>query len=128
MLFALKHFGFNDSFLYCVNTMYIDTCVINNGWIAEMFKNTRGFRQAFSLSAFLFVLSVEITVLRIRMIKIEKGLSLINSSVYVISRNHGTENSNNKNRKEFQVKIDEINHNIKISQLACNTTLFITQN
>ena len=60
--------------------MYIDhdiqTCVINNGWIAEMFKNTRGFRQAFSLSAFLFVLSVEITVLRIRMIKIEKGSKL----------------------------------------------------
>jgi hypothetical protein len=62
------------------------------------------------------------------MIKIEKGLSLISSSVCAISRNHGTENSNNKNRKEFQVKIDEINHSIKISQLACNTTLFITQN
>jgi hypothetical protein len=31
---------------------------------------------------------------------------------------------NNKNIKGFQVKIDEINHSIKISQLADDTTLF----
>ena len=50
-----------------------------------------------SLVALLFVLSVEIMALRIR---------------------------NNKNIKGFQVKIDEINHSIKISQLADDTTLF----
>ena len=50
-----------------------------------------------SLSALLFVLSVEIMALRIR---------------------------HNKNIKGFQVKIDEINHSIKISQLADDTTLF----
>ena len=49
------------------------------------------------LSALLFVLSVEIMALRIR---------------------------NNKNMKGFQVKIDEINHSIKISQLADDKTLF----
>ena len=32
---------------------------------------------------------------------------------------------NNKNIKGFKVKIDEINHSIKISQLADDTTLFI---
>jgi hypothetical protein len=31
---------------------------------------------------------------------------------------------NDKNIKGFQVKIDEINHSIKISQLADDTTLF----
>ena len=31
---------------------------------------------------------------------------------------------NNRNIKGFQVKIDEINHSIKISQLAEDTTLF----
>jgi hypothetical protein len=31
---------------------------------------------------------------------------------------------NNKNIKGFQVKIDEINHSIQISQLADDTTLF----
>ena len=40
MLFTLKHFGFNDSILNWVKTMntYIQTCVINNGWISEMVK------------------------------------------------------------------------------------------
>ena len=99
MLFTLKRFGFNDSFVNWVNTMYTDiqTCVINNGLISEMFRNTRGSRHGHPLSALLFVLSVDIMALRIR---------------------------NNKNIKGFQVKIDEINHNITISQLADDTTLF----
>jgi hypothetical protein len=98
-LLTLKRFGFNDSSVNWVKTMYTDiqTCVINNGWISEMFRNTRGNRQGYPLSALLFVLSVEIMALRIR---------------------------NNKYIKGFQVKIDEINHNIKISQLADDTTLF----
>ena len=62
-----------------------------------MFRNTRGDRQRCPFSTLLFVLSVEIMALRIR---------------------------NNKYIKGFQVKIDEINHNIKISQLADDTTLF----
>ena len=47
MLLTLKRFGFNDSFVNWVKTMYTDiqTCVINNGWISEMFRNTRGNRQ-----------------------------------------------------------------------------------
>ena len=64
---------------------------------SEMFRNTRGNLHGYPLSALLFVLSVEIMALRIR---------------------------NNKNIKGFQVKIDEINHSIKISQLADDITLF----
>jgi hypothetical protein len=99
MLLTLKRFGFNDSFVNWVKTMYTDiqTCVINNGWISEMFRNTRGNRQGYSLLALLIVLSVESMALRIR---------------------------NDKNIKGFQVKIDEINHGINISQLADDTTLF----
>ena len=67
MLLILKRFGFNDSFVNWVNTMYIDiqTCVINNGWISEMFRNTRGMSR----------------------------VSLVGPLVCAISRNHGTENS-----------------------------------
>jgi hypothetical protein len=51
-----------------VETLYnnIQTCVINNGWISEIFKNTRGIRQGCPLSALLFVISVEIMALRLR--------------------------------------------------------------
>jgi hypothetical protein len=91
MLLTLKRFGFNDSFVNWVKAMYTDiqTCVINNGCISEMLRNTRGT----PLTALLFVLSVEIMALRIR---------------------------NNKNIKGFQVKIDEINHSIKISRFKVN--------
>jgi hypothetical protein len=71
--------------------------VMNNGWISEIFKNLRGRRQRYPLSALRFVLSVEIMALRIR---------------------------NNKDIKGFQIKIDEQTHNIKISQLADDTTLY----
>jgi hypothetical protein len=57
ILTTLKHFGFNESFLIWVKTLYsnIQTCVMNNGWISEIFKNSRGIRQGFPLSALLFV-------------------------------------------------------------------------
>ena len=70
---------------------------MNNGWISDIFKNSRGIRQSSPLSALLFVLSVEIMALRIR---------------------------NNKDIKGFQIKIDEQTHSIKISQLADDTTLY----
>ena len=99
ILTTLKHFGFNESFIIWVKTLYsnIQTCVMNNGWISEIFKNSRGKRQSCPLSALLFVLSVEIMALRIR---------------------------NNKDIKGFQIKIDEQTHSIKISQLADDTTLY----
>ena len=100
MLNTLKHFGFNESFINWVKTLYTDiqTCVMNSGWVSEMFKNTRGI-QGCPLSALLFVLSVEIMASRLR---------------------------NNKDIKGFQIKIDEKTHSIKISQLADDTTLFCT--
>ena len=96
---TLKHFGFNESFILWVKTVYsnIQTCVMNNGWISEIFKNSRGKRQVCPLSALLFVLSVEIMALRIR---------------------------NNKDINGFQIKIDEQTHCINILQLAEDTTLY----
>jgi hypothetical protein len=46
MLNTLKNFGFNESFINWVKTLYTDiqTCVMNNGWVSEMFKNTREIR------------------------------------------------------------------------------------
>jgi hypothetical protein len=72
---------------------------MNNGWISEIFKNSRGIRQGCPLSALLFVLSVEIMALRIR---------------------------NNKDIKGFQIKIDEQTHSMNISQLADDTTLYFS--
>ena len=53
---------------------------MNNGWVSEMFKNTRGIRQGFSLSALLFVLSVEIMASRLRNNKDIKGFQITRGS------------------------------------------------
>ena len=99
-LLNTKHFRFNESFINWVKTSYTDiqTCLMNNGWVSEMFKYTRGIREGSPLSALLCVLSVEIMASRLR---------------------------NNKDNKAFQIKIDEKTHRIKIS-LADDTTLFCT--
>jgi hypothetical protein len=68
---------------------------MNNGWISEIFKNSRGIRHGCPLSAICFI--SEIMALRIR---------------------------NNKDIKGFQIKIDEQTHSINISQLADDTTLY----
>jgi hypothetical protein len=46
MLNTLKNFGFNESFISWLKTLYTDiqTCIMNNGWVSEMFKNTREIR------------------------------------------------------------------------------------
>ena len=101
MLNTLKQFGFNDSFIRWVQTFYSDnqTCVSNNGWVSEIFNNSRRIQQGCPLSALLFILSVEIMALRLR---------------------------SNKNIKGITIKIDEKNHSIKISELTDDTTLFMS--
>ena len=77
----------------------IHTCVLNNGWISETFPNTHGIRQGCPLIALLFVLSIEIMAIRL---------------------------TSNKDIKTFNIKVDQKTHTFKISQLADNTTLFIS--
>jgi hypothetical protein len=78
MLNTLKQFGFNDSFIRWVQTLYSDnqTCVSNNGWVSEIFNNSRGIRQGCPLSALLFILSVEIMAFRLRSNKHIKDITI----------------------------------------------------
>ena len=101
MLNTLKQFGFNDSFIRWVQTLYSDnqTCVSNNGWVSEIFNNSRGIQQGCPLSALLFILSVEIMAFRRR---------------------------STKHIKDITIKINEKNHSINILQLADDTTLFMS--
>ena len=78
MLNTLKHFGFNDSFIRWVQTLYSDiqTCVSNNGWVSEIFNNPRGIRQRYPLSALLFILSVQSMSFRRRSNNNIKGIAI----------------------------------------------------
>ena len=69
---------FNESFIIWAKTLYSDiqTCVMNNGWVSENFKNARGKRQGYLLLALLFILSVEIMALDLRSCKDIKGITV----------------------------------------------------
>lgn len=99
MLSTLKHFGFKNSFLNWVSTLYnqINCLVSNNGWLSEPVNISRGIRQGCPLSALLFVITVEVMATKIR----QDG-----------------------NIRGIQIKPSQ-NRDFKISQLADDTTLFM---
>ena len=99
MFSVIEHFGFKNSFLKWVKIPYnkISCKVINNGWISEKIKISRGIKQGCPLSSLIFVLIVEILAQKIREEKMLHGIKV-----------------KNEQKKDF-----------KISQLADDTTLFL---
>ena len=97
---TLQHFGFNNSFISWVKTLYteINSSVINNGWISAPVRLQRGIRQGCPCSSIIFVIAVEIMANRLRY---------------------------NNNIKGIEIKLNGKTHNLKISQLADDTTLFL---
>ena len=100
MIQTLKKFGFRESFIKWVEIMYTDIkgCILNNGWVSSPFKVYRGIKQGCPCSSLLFVLAVEIMAIKLR---------------------------DNKNFKGLEIKLDGKNCNIKICQMADDTTLFL---
>lgn len=97
---TLKHFGFKNGFIKWIKTLYSNcqTYVLNNGWISKPFKPKRGVRQGCPISSLLFIIVAEIMALNIRNSNLITGID---------------------------VKSDDGNKSLKISQLADDTTLFL---
>ncbi len=97
MIAALRHFGFGETFVKWVQTLYSRTtsCVNNNGWLSDNFEIHRGIRQGCPLSALLFIIVVECMATKIR-----------------------------KNDGIRGIKIKGTNKEVKITQLADDTTIF----
>ena len=97
---VLRKFGFKTDFINWVNILYknISSSVINNGWQSNFFNISRGIRQGCPLSALLFIIIAEILATTIRKCKDIKGIT---------------------------VHLQDSNHQIKITQLADDTTLFL---
>ena len=65
---SLETFNFGNKFIEYIKTLYnnIESTIINNGKTCEFFKLERGVRQGCPLSAYLFIIAIEILAIHIR--------------------------------------------------------------
>ena len=75
--------GFGPSFIQWIHTFYnnISSCVLNNGFSTHLFAVERGVRQGDPLSAFLFIMVLEILCVSIRNNKDIHGIVVDNEEV-----------------------------------------------
>ena len=76
-LAVLKAFGFRKDFLHWIETLLTnqESCVLNSGTTTKYFKLKKGTRQRDPVSAFLFILALEIVFL---IIKANQSIKLFN--------------------------------------------------
>ena len=80
---TLQSFGFGPVFIKWVKTFYsgITSCVMNNGFSSGYFEVKKGVRQGDPLSAFLFILVIEVLAINIRNNKNIKGIKVGNIEI-----------------------------------------------
>ena len=80
---ALKSFNFGESFIKWVSTLYsnISSCVLNSGFATHMFEVRRGVRQGDTLSAYLFIMALEVLLIKILCDKDIRGIMVENREI-----------------------------------------------
>ena len=76
LLKILEKYNFGTQFLQWIKTFYtnISSCVLNNGFVTDLFNIRCGVRQGDPLSPLLFILAIEVLACRIRDDKEIKGI------------------------------------------------------
>jgi hypothetical protein len=82
---TLTKFNFGNKFISYIKTMYYNTesTVMNNGKTDSFFKLERGVRQGCPLSAYLFILAIEVLAIQIRNNPSIKGIKIGNNYIKI---------------------------------------------
>jgi hypothetical protein len=83
---TLKIFGMGNNFIKWVKAIYkgSEACVTNNGFSSPFFKLERGVRQGCPLSAYLFIMVVELLANKIRNTKEIKGIKINQTEIKIL--------------------------------------------
>ena len=85
MLASLEIFNFGEYFIHWISILYnnIQSVVTNNGYASESFTLQRGIRQGCPLSAYLFIMAVEILAHKIRTDKNIEGIKIGDQTIKI---------------------------------------------
>ena len=80
---TLRVFNFGTSIMRWISTFYtnIESAVINNGFLTNWFKPSRGVRQGCPLFPFLFILSAELLSIKIRQDTKIVGIKILENTI-----------------------------------------------
>ena len=118
---TLKAFGFPDFYINCIKTVYTDikTCVINGSTTSSFFQVTRSARQGDPLSAIIFIIALEVLLIKIRHNKDVRGLKIgeveIKLSAYADDLTNFLADS-----RSVEALFRELNDFSRYSGLRCN--------
>ena len=114
-------FNFGESIQCWISTFYsnIQSSVLNNGFSTNHFALSRGVRQGYTLSPFLFVLAVELLACKIRQDKEIQGINIFQRELK-ISQFADDTTLFNSNRKSVRRAINVLDNFSDLSGLRLN--------